>query len=116
MKKRVMMAALAAMVWGVTAAAQEPPPSPRPPSSPTNPKQVQNIPLELQVVIARYQGDKRVSSLPYVLSMKSSIASRDFRPGHGCVVETRVTSSGPNAGRGSGCRRETRDDVQLGQL
>jgi hypothetical protein len=32
----------------------------------------QNIPLELQVVIARYQGDKRVSSLPYVLSLKSN--------------------------------------------
>ena len=48
---------------------------------PTSPKQNQNIPLELQVVIARYQGDKRISSLPYVLSMKSSIVSRDFRPG-----------------------------------
>ena len=86
MKKRVMMAALAAMVWGVTVAAQEPPPSPRPPSSPTNPKQVQNVPLELQVVIARYQGDKRVSSLPYVLSLKSTITSRDFRPGLGASL------------------------------
>ena len=86
MKKRVVMAALAAMVWGVTAAAQEPPPSPRPPSSPTNPKQVQNVPLELQVVIARYQGDKRVSSLPYVLSLKSTITSRDFRPGLGASL------------------------------
>lgn len=84
MKNRVVMAALAAMVWGVTAAAQEPPP--RPPSSPTNPKQVQNVPLELQVVIARYQGDKRVGSLPYVLSMKSSIVSRDFRPGIGASL------------------------------
>ena len=85
MKNRVVMAALAAMVWGVTAAAQEPPPG-RTPSSPTNPKQVQNVPLELQVVVARYQADKRVSSLPYVLSLKSTITSRDFRPGLGASL------------------------------
>ena len=86
MKNRVVMGALAAMLWGLTAAAQEPAPGRPVPSSPTNPRQVQNVPLELQVVIARYQGDKRVSSLPYVLSMKSSIVSRDFRPGTGASL------------------------------
>ena len=103
MKKRVIMAALAAMVWGVTAAAQEPPPSPpRSPSSPTNPKQVQNVPLELQVVIARYQGDKRVGSLPYVLSLKSTITSRDFRP-----------DSAPPCGSGRACRSARRSWFRL---
>ena len=96
---------------GAAAAAR--PPSP---SSPTNPKQVQNIPLELQVVISRYQGDKRVSSLPYVLSLKSSIVSRDFRPGVGASL--RLGSRVPVRTQvvRSGCRREARDDVQLGQL
>ena len=78
----VVMAATVMMVWGA-AAAQEPPPGPRPvnqePSSLTSPKKVQNIPLELQVVIARYQGEKRISSLPYVLSLKSFTNS--FRAG-----------------------------------
>src|SRR4030095_286580 len=50
-----------------TAMAQAPPQPP----SPTSPKKVQNIPLELQVIISRYQGEKRISSLPYVLSLKS---------------------------------------------
>jgi Bacterial type II and III secretion system protein len=72
-KKLVIVAALAAMVCGSTrgtAVAQE-----QEPSSPTNPKKVQNIPLELQVVISRYQGEKRISSLPYVLSLKSYVNS-----------------------------------------
>jgi hypothetical protein len=72
-KKLVVLAALAAMVCGSTrgtAVAQE-----QEPSSPTNPKKVQNIPLELQVVISRYQGEKRISSLPYVLSLKSYMNS-----------------------------------------
>ena len=89
-KTLVVMAAVAAILWGSTAVAQEPPPAGgpggRPPSSPTNPKLAQNIPLELQVVISRYQGEKRVSSLPYVLSLKSSMTSRDFRPGYGASL------------------------------
>jgi hypothetical protein len=69
-KNLVVIAVLVVMVCGSTpstAMAQEPPP----PSSPTSPKKVQNIPLELQVIISRYQGEKRISSLPYVLSLKS---------------------------------------------
>jgi hypothetical protein len=82
-KTLVVMAALAAMVLGSTAVAQEPAPGLRPinqePSSPTSPKKVQNIPLELQVIISRYQGEKRISSLPYVLALKSYVNS--FRSG-----------------------------------
>lgn len=83
-KKLVVAAALAVMVWGSAAAAQAPPPGPRPapqPSSPTDPKQVQNIPLEMQVVISRYQGEKRVSGLPYVLSLKSNPPNTFGNPG-----------------------------------
>jgi hypothetical protein len=88
----MLMAAAAAILCGSTAVAQEPlpPPAPapglRPLPLPTSPKQNQNVPLELQVVISRHQGDKRISSLPYVLSMKSSITSRDFRPGYGASL------------------------------
>ena len=74
-KNLVVIAVLTVMVCGLpsgVAVAQEA-------SSPTNPKKVQNIPLELQVVISRYQGDKRISSLPYVLSLKSWTSS--FRTG-----------------------------------
>jgi Bacterial type II and III secretion system protein len=56
----------------------------------------QNIPLELQVVIARYQGDKRVSSLPYVLSLKSNApnagipANSSLRLGSRVPIRTQV--------------------------
>jgi len=50
-------------------------------------KTPQNVPLEVQVVISRYQGEKRISSLPYVLSFKSSPDSRPFRgPGTGASL------------------------------
>jgi hypothetical protein len=69
-KSLVAIGVFVVMVCGSTrstAMAQEPPQ----PSSPTNAKKVQNVPLELQVIISRYQGEKRISSLPYVLSLKS---------------------------------------------
>lgn len=68
-KSLVAMAVLVAMVCGSTRSVVAQVASESP--SPTSPRKVQNIPLELQVVISRYQGEKRISSLPYVLSLKS---------------------------------------------
>ena len=85
MKKLVVVAALAAMVGSsapstaVAQPAQEP-------TSPTSAKKVQNVPLELQIVIGRYQGDKRISSLPYVLSLKSGLNSTFRQPGQGASL------------------------------
>ena len=73
-KKLVMMVTAAALVWVSTtgsSAAQLPVATPNPPAGVK-----QNVPLEVQVVISRYQGDKRVSSLPYVLSLKTATISR----------------------------------------
>ena len=67
-KKLVVTAAVAAMVWVATAGIGM--------AQPPVPAQPQNIPLEIQVVISRYQGDKRISSLPYVLSLKSASLSQ----------------------------------------
>jgi hypothetical protein len=93
-KMLVVMAAMAAIVCGTTAGAQGPD---KEPSSPTSPKKVQNVPLELQVVISRYQGEKRVSSLPYVLSLKSftnsnraGFAGASLRLGSRVPVRTQV--------------------------
>jgi hypothetical protein len=75
-KKLVVTAAVAAMVWVATAGigmAQQPVPAQ---PSQSGEKLAQNIPLEVQVVISRYQGDKRISSLPYVLSLKSAPLSQ----------------------------------------
>ena len=77
MTKRLVVATVAAMVWVSTAAisAAQPPEAQPKPITP-GAKTTQNIPLEVQVVISRYQGDKRISSLPYVLSLKSAPVSQ----------------------------------------
>ena len=46
----------------------------------------QNVPLEVQVVISRYQGEKRVSNLPYVLSLKSGLVTTFRQPGQGAQL------------------------------
>jgi hypothetical protein len=75
-KKLVVIAATAALVWVSSAGSSAAQPPVQTPDSPAGVKKAQNIPLELQVVISRYQGEKRVSSLPYVLSLKSANISR----------------------------------------
>jgi hypothetical protein len=82
--KTLVVIALAAVTWissSGTSVAQ-------PPSAQASPqKAAQNVPLEVQVVVARYQGEKRISSLPYVLSLKSSLGSAGFRqPGQGAQL------------------------------
>jgi hypothetical protein len=83
--KKLVVIALAAVTWissGGTSSAQ--PPAAQASSAQ---KPAQNVPLEVQVVIARYQGEKRISSLPYVLSLKSSLGSAGFRqPGQGAQL------------------------------
>jgi hypothetical protein len=59
---------------------------------------LQNLPLEVQVVISRYQGDKRVSSLPYLLSLKSNSpqagipANSSLRLGSRVPIRTQVVT------------------------
>jgi hypothetical protein len=74
----------------LNAASQNPPPGQ------AGAKPTQAVPLEVQVVISRYQGEKRVSSLPYILSLK---ASPPPRPGNGSLrlgarvpIRTQVTT------------------------
>jgi hypothetical protein len=89
-RNRLVIIAAVAAVLGVTGArvsvsAQQP-----------DQKTVkQNIPLEVQVVIARYQGDKRISSLPYVLSLKSTQVPRggaSLRLGSQVPIRTQIVT------------------------
>jgi hypothetical protein len=56
-------------------AAQEPPPLLQPPQASQPPggrKTPAPIPLKVTVVLSRYQGEKRISSMPYVLGVMAS--------------------------------------------
>src|SRR5262245_17562698 len=67
-----MMAAaiVAAMAGG--ARAQDRPAEPAP-AAPARPVGRQLVPVEVQVVIAKFQNDKRVSSIPYVLALNAVV-------------------------------------------
>jgi hypothetical protein len=106
--KKLVLAAVAAMVW-VSAAAISAAQVPEGPQlKPLTPgaKSAQNIPLEVQVVISRYQGEKRISSLPYVLSLKSAPLSQRrgdsgamLRLGSRVPVRTQMFSPPPADGK-----------------
>jgi hypothetical protein len=71
---RVLAITVAVVVLAVTAGAQNPPTPPPAPDSPpvARPSRQPLVPLEIQVVIARYQGEKRVSSMPYVMAVNAN--------------------------------------------
>ena len=106
MTTKLVVAAMAATVWVSTAAisAAQPPDAPQPKPITPGAKAAQNVPLELQVVISRYQGEKRISSLPYVLSLKSAPLSQRrgdwgamLRLGSRVPVRTQVFTPPPPA-------------------
>jgi hypothetical protein len=68
---RPMAAALLVATLMATAVAQSPAPSPTPTPAPS--LQAKPLtPLKVQVVIARYEGDKKVSSFPYMLAVTAN--------------------------------------------
>ena len=80
---RVLAITVAVVVLAVTAGAQNPPTPPPAPDSPpvARPSRQPLVPLEIQVVIARYQGEKRVSSMPYVMAVNANGAPASLNMG-----------------------------------
>ena len=54
------------------AGAPQPAPQAAPAPAPAPVGRATEVPFQMQLVISRYQGEKRVSSLPYTLSMKAT--------------------------------------------
>jgi len=83
---------LAFLIAGVVVpvAAQDPPaPVPAPVQNRPNAATAPEQPLQVQIVIARYLNDKRVSSLPFSLSMSTARGSRaNVRMGGNVAVPT----------------------------
>jgi hypothetical protein len=58
------------------------------------------VPLRVQIVIARYQGDKKVSNLPYTLVVNANLSKTSLRLGSQVPVPS--TSYTPIAAGGAG--------------
>lgn len=81
------LAALLMFAAAVTTAGQAPPPALKP-----------MTPLKVQVVISRYEGDKKVSSLPYTLSVTANGERVRLRMGSQIPVPSSTPSTLPNQG------------------
>jgi hypothetical protein len=68
---RLPIVILAMAVSAASVLAQEPPAATPAPAAPQRPAARQIVPLEIQVVVAKYQGEKRISSIPYVLALNA---------------------------------------------
>jgi hypothetical protein len=77
--------------------AAEPPQSSGPVVVPPQPAR-SLVPLEVQVVISRHQGDKKVSSMPYVLAVNANSGNSQLEMGAEVPVQT-VGSQGESASR-----------------
>lgn len=56
------------------------------------------IPLQVQVVISKYQGDKKVSSLPYLMSFNTNLSSQN--PGGSVRMGTQIAVPSTNTVEG----------------
>ena len=103
---RSTLTALIAITLAATLSAQNPPtPIPPPVEQPAQPipraasvAKAPAIPLEVQVVLARYQGEKRISSMPYVLAVNANGAVASLNMGADVAVpSTTFTPAGSGA-------------------
>jgi len=85
--KRWILAGVFAAAALTTASAQEKPAPPEKPAQ-TSPGSVRKQPLKVQFVLARYQGEKRLSSMPYTLGVLSDGGRTSMRLGIAVPVAT----------------------------
>ena len=71
---RLFAITVTVLMLAVTVGAQNPPPVQAAPdvSPVARPSRQPLVPLEIQIVIARYQGEKRISSMPYLMAVNAN--------------------------------------------
>jgi Flp pilus assembly secretin CpaC len=69
-KSLFVLAATLTLAIGALAVAQEKQEKPAPSQAPAKPQAT--VPLKVQIVLTRYQGEKKVSALPYTLSVNAT--------------------------------------------
>ncbi len=106
MSKKTWAAILPLALLGAALGAQEKPPA----EGPKKPL----IPLKLQVVFSRFMGEKKVSSLPYTLTLNAGGRSARLRMGLQVPVQTTANNTTTvvfkDAANNVDCSAETLDD------
>lgn len=92
MKRQLLIVALVACALTPIAAQEQTVEKPRPAASPNPGSQV---PLKVQFVLSRYQGDKKISSIPYMLGVLSNSQKTSLRIGTQVPVVMTMGGAGP---------------------
>jgi hypothetical protein len=87
MKRWVLAAVIAA--FAVTNALAQDIPKPSPPEKPAG-GAASMVPLNVQLVLSRYQGEKKISSMPYMLGVLTNAQKTSLRVGTQVPVVTTV--------------------------
>jgi hypothetical protein len=95
MRTRIMTMAVALAMAGVTTIAQDKPaptpPEEKPPAATPAPRErAEPVPLKVTFVLSRHKGDKKISSLPYVLGVASNTLRTTLRMAVQVPVATAV--------------------------
>jgi hypothetical protein len=96
--RRVVTAALLISLVAVPLTAQAPAQAPAPPpSTPASPSASGKtpVPLKVLVVISRYEGDKKVSNLPYTIAVTANDRPGSLRMGSRIPIPSQNGSVGP---------------------
>jgi len=90
--QHLFMAAALAAATVIPASAQDKPVAPQE-KSPATATGIKPVPLKLTVLLARFQGEKKISSLPYTLGVLANGRQTNMRMGISVPVTTTVFTS-----------------------
>lgn len=103
MRLRITVTAIALAMAGITAIAQDKPAGPpqeKPPSAtPATRERSEPVPLKVTVVLSRHNGEKKISSLPYVLGVAANAHRTTLRMGVQVPVATTVFAAQQGEGK-----------------
>ena len=89
MKHVISAFVLSSLIFAVPARAQDP----------RGDLKSRQVPLRVQVVLSRYQGEKKISSMPYTMSVVTNAGKTSMRMGVDVPIPNTVFSSAPAEGK-----------------
>ena len=113
MNERSLAATAALLLLSAGAGAQDKPDKPEEKRRPTP------VPVRLQVVFSRYQGDKKVASVPYTLAINANERTTHLRMGIEMPVRVESSKDGPasmqykNVGNSVDCGADSLDETRF---
>ena len=98
MKKQLVLALALAAGTVMTVVAQDTKQAPPPAAQPTPSTVARQVPLKLQLTLSRFVGEKKISSIPYMLGVLTNAQKTSLRMGVQVPVTIKMIDSSTSAG------------------